>query len=113
MTNVTVSQVTTRKELRAFVRFNYKLYKDCPQAVPDLLEDTLDTLDARSNPAFRFCDAAFFLARIDGEIVGRVVGENVVDDAVERQFTAFDLEETVVGAHVFVPFGTWRHARNF
>ncbi|MBR1498635.1 MAG: GNAT family N-acetyltransferase [Bacteroidaceae bacterium] len=72
MTNVTVSQVTTRKELRAFVRFNYKLYKDCPQAVPDLLEDTLDTLDARSNPAFRFCDAAFFLARIDGEIVGRV-----------------------------------------
>ncbi len=72
MTNVTVSQVTTRKEMRAFVRFNYLLYKDCPQAVPDLLEDTLDTLDARSNPAFRFCDAAFFLARIDGRIVGRV-----------------------------------------
>ena len=72
MTKVTVSQVTTRKELRAFVRFNYELYKDCPQAVPDLLEDTLDTLDDRSNPAFRFCDAAFFLARREGRIVGRV-----------------------------------------
>ncbi|MCH5168261.1 MAG: N-acetyltransferase [Prevotellaceae bacterium] len=72
MSNVTVSQVATRKELRAFVRFNYTLYKDCPQAVPDLLEDTLETLDFRCNPAFRFCDAAYFLARIDGRIVGRV-----------------------------------------
>lgn len=58
--------------MRAFVRFNYELYKDCPQAVPDLLEDTLETLDARRNPAFRFCEAAFFLARREGRIVGRV-----------------------------------------
>ena len=72
MTNVTVSQVTSGKEMRAFVRFNYELYKDCPQAVPDLFEDTLETLDARRNPAFRFCEAAFFLARRDGRIVGRV-----------------------------------------
>ena len=72
MTNVTVSQVTTKKEMRAFVRFNYELYKDCPYAVPDLLEDTLETLDSNCNPAFRFCDAAFFLARREGRIVGRV-----------------------------------------
>ena len=72
MTTLTVSQVTSRREMRAFVRFNYELYKDCPYAVPDLLEDTLETLDARRNPAFRFCDAAFFLARRDGRIVGRV-----------------------------------------
>ena len=72
MTNVTVSQITSAKEMRAFVRFNYELYKDCPQAVPDLLEDTLETLNARSNPAFHFCEAAFFLARREGRIVGRV-----------------------------------------
>lgn len=72
MSNVTVSQITSSKEMRAFVRFNYELYKDCPQAVPDLLEDTLETFDARRNPAFRFCEAAFFLARKDGRIVGRV-----------------------------------------
>ena len=72
MTNVTVSQVTTKKEMRAFVRFNYELYKDCSYAVPDLFEDTLEVLDARRNPAFRFCEAAFFLARREGRIVGRV-----------------------------------------
>ena len=72
MANIAVSQITSSKEMRAFVRFNYELYKDCPQAVPDLLEDTLETFDARRNPAFRFCEAAFFLARKDGRIVGRV-----------------------------------------
>ena len=72
MSTVTVSQVTTAREMRAFVRFNYELYKDCPQAVPDMLEDTLETLDSKRNPAFRFCRAAFFLARRDGRIVGRV-----------------------------------------
>lgn len=72
MSTVIVSQVSTAKEMRSFVRFNYELYKDCAYAVPDMLEDTLETLDARCNPAFRFCDAAFFLARRDGRIVGRV-----------------------------------------
>ena len=72
MTTITVSQVTTKKEMRAFVRFNYELYKDCPYAVPDFLDDTLETLDADRNPAFRFCEAAFFLARREGRIVGRV-----------------------------------------
>lgn len=72
MSTVTVSQVTSSKEMRAFVRFNYELYKDCPYAVPDLLEDTLEVLDARRNPAFRFSEAAFFLARREGRIVGRV-----------------------------------------
>jgi GNAT superfamily N-acetyltransferase len=72
MTTVTVSQVTSKKDMRAFVRFNYELYKDCPYAVPDFLGDTMETLDANSNPAFRFCEAAFFLARREGHIVGRV-----------------------------------------
>ena len=62
MSNITVTQISTPKEMRTFVRFNYELYKDCPYAVPDLLEDTLETLDPHSNPAFRFSRAAYFLA---------------------------------------------------
>ena len=72
MSTVNISQISTAKEMRAFVRFNYELYKDCPYAVPDMLEDTLETLDPKRNPAFRFCQAAFFLARKEGRIVGRV-----------------------------------------
>ena len=72
MSEIFVSEVKTKKELKAFVRFNYELYKDCPYAVPDFLEDTLDTFNPKKNPAFRFCEATFFLARREGKIVGRV-----------------------------------------
>ena len=72
MSEIVVSPVKNKKELRAFVRFNYELYKDCPYAVPDFLEDTLDTFNPKKNPAFRFCEAEFFLARKEGKIVGRV-----------------------------------------
>ena len=72
MSDIVISAVKTKRELKAFVRFNYELYKDCPYAVPDFLEDTLDTFNPRKNPAFRFCEAEFFLARREGHIVGRV-----------------------------------------
>lgn len=72
MSELLVAPVRGRRELRTFVRFNYELYKDCPYAVPDFLEDTLDTFNPRKNPAFRFCEAEFFLARRDGKVVGRV-----------------------------------------
>ena len=72
MSDIVISSVKTRGERRKFARFGYELYKDSPYAVPDLLEDTLDTFDARKNPAFRFCDAEMFVARRDGKIVGRV-----------------------------------------
>lgn len=72
MSDIVISSVKTRGERRKFARFGYELYKDSPYAVPDLLEDTLDTFDAGKNPAFRFCDAEMFVARRDGKIVGRV-----------------------------------------
>ena len=72
MSDIIISSVKTRKELKQFARFGYELYKGNPYAVPDLLEDTLDTFDPQRNPAFRFCEAGLFVARRDGEIVGRV-----------------------------------------
>lgn len=70
MSAVSIKKITTRKELKAFIRFNYELYKNCPYAVPDLLENTLDTFSPQKNPAFDFCDVDYFLAYRDGKIVG-------------------------------------------
>lgn len=69
---ITIIPVKTRKELKQFIRFNYELYKDSPYSVPDLYEDMLGTLDPKRNAAFEFCEAEYFLALRDGEIVGRV-----------------------------------------
>lgn len=73
MSDITIRKISSQSDKRRFVRFNYELYKDCPYAVPDFLEDTLDTFDPGRNPAFEFCEAEWFLAYRDGEIVGRVV----------------------------------------
>ena len=69
---VTIKPVKTRKELKQFIRFNYELYKENPYSVPDLYEDMLGTFDPKRNAAFEFCEAEYFLALRDGEIVGRV-----------------------------------------
>lgn len=69
---ITIIPVKTRKELKQFIRFNYELYKDNPYSVPDLYEDMLGTLDPKRNAAFEFCEAEYFLAMRNGEIVGRV-----------------------------------------
>lgn len=69
---VTIKKVSSRKDLRRFIRFNYSLYKGNEFAVPDFLEDLLVTFDRRRNAAFEFCEADLFLALRDGKIVGRV-----------------------------------------
>lgn len=69
---VTIKKVSSKAELKAFIRFNYELYKDCEYSVPDLLEDMYDTLDPKRNAAFEFCEGDYFLAYKDGKLVGRV-----------------------------------------
>ena len=69
---ITIRSVKGHRDLRAFIRFNYHLYKGNPYAVPDFLEDMLDTFDRRKNAAFEFCEAELFLAYDGKKIVGRV-----------------------------------------
>jgi GNAT superfamily N-acetyltransferase len=68
----TIKKVSTKAELKKFIRFNYEMYKDNPYSVPDLYEDMLKTFSPEKNPAFEFCEADYFLAYQEGKIVGRV-----------------------------------------
>lgn len=71
--NITVKEVTSRKELRRFVRFPNELYKDNRFYVPQIESMDMDTLDPKKNHAFEVCEARYFLAYDNlGEIVGRV-----------------------------------------
>ena len=68
----TIQRVTTKGDLRKFARFNYHLYKGNPYSVPDLYSDIMRTFSKDRNPAFKFCEAEYFLAYQDNRIVGRV-----------------------------------------
>ena len=70
--SVVIKKVSTKSDLKKFIRFNYEFYKDNPYSVPDLYSDMVDTLSRDKNAAFEFCEADYFLAYRDGKIVGRV-----------------------------------------
>ena len=70
---VSIKPVTTKKEMKQFICFNYELYNGSPYAVPDLYGDVRDTLDPTKNAAFEFCEAQPFIALRDDKVVGRIV----------------------------------------
>jgi GNAT superfamily N-acetyltransferase len=67
-----IREVRTAKEMKAFVKFALKLYKNHPYHVPALTFDEINTFDPKQNPAFDFCECSCFLAYRDGKIVGRI-----------------------------------------
>ncbi len=70
--SVTIKKVSTKQELKKFIRFNYLLYKNNPYSVPDLYDDMLNTFNPQKNAAFEFCEADYFLAYKEEKLVGRV-----------------------------------------
>ena len=72
---VTIQEVVTRKDLKAFVHYPNELYKDNKYYVPTLESGDRDTLDPKKNHAFEFCEGKYWLARDEkGAIVGRIAG---------------------------------------
>lgn len=69
---IIIKKVSSKQELKTFIRFNYELYKNNPYSVPDLYDDLLNTFSQKKNAAFEFCEADYFLAYKDGKVAGRV-----------------------------------------
>ena len=69
---IIIKKVSSKKELKTFIRFNYELYRGNPYSVPDLYDDMLGIFSPKKNAAFEFCEADYFLAYRNGHVVGRV-----------------------------------------
>ena len=69
---VEIQEVRTKKELKEFIWFGINLYKNCEFAAPPLMMDDLLNLTKGSNPALDFCETAYFVAKKDGKIAGRI-----------------------------------------
>jgi GNAT superfamily N-acetyltransferase len=71
---VTIREVVSKADLKEFIRFPHRLYKDCPQWVPPLDFDEKNTLDRNINPAFESCRAKYWLAYKNNRVAGRIAG---------------------------------------
>ena len=72
MSTIEIKQVSNRKELTQFVQFYYDLYRGNNYAIPYLFSEEMNTLRSDRNPSFECCDAKYFMAFRDGQLVGRV-----------------------------------------
>lgn len=70
--SVTVRPVLTRADRRAFVDYQWAANLGDPHWVPPLKSEVHGLIDANKNPWFGHAEAAFFLAKRDGEAVGRI-----------------------------------------
>ncbi len=100
--SVVIKKVSTKSDLKKFIRFNYEFYKDNPYAVPDLYMDMVDTFSREKNAAFEFCEADYFLAYRDGKIVGRVAAiiNHRANETWQRQVVRFGWIDFVDDAEV-------------
>lgn len=70
--SVIIKKVTSKDDLMKFIQFGIDLYKGNDYFVPPLIYDERATLNRAKNPAFDHCDATYFLAYREDEIVGRI-----------------------------------------
>lgn len=71
---LTIAKIDTaaRRDVDRFIRLPWAIYKDTPQWVPPLVDDTRLMLDRKRYPYYEHSDADFFLAVRDGRDVGRI-----------------------------------------
>jgi GNAT superfamily N-acetyltransferase len=80
---VEVRPVASKRELKAFMRLPWRLYRNEPHWIPPLLMDLRKRLDRQRNPFFEHAEAEYFLAWRDDRPIGRVTAQ------VDRNFNEF------------------------
>jgi hypothetical protein len=78
-----VRPVATKRDLRAFIKLPWRLYRAESNWVPPLLMDVKKRLDRKKNPFFKHAEAQYFLAWRDGRPVGRISAH------VDQNFNSF------------------------
>ncbi|WP_179335087.1 GNAT family N-acetyltransferase [Winogradskyella costae] len=69
---ITIKEATSKKDLKAFVRFPFKIYENSEYWVPPIIKQELETFNKDKNPIFKDAEARFFLAYKSGKVVGRI-----------------------------------------
>jgi hypothetical protein len=72
--DIEIKTVSSKKDLKKFLLFPYKLYAKSKYWVPPLRFDEMNVLRQDKNPAFDHCEAKYWLAIKNNKVVGRIAG---------------------------------------
>ncbi len=69
---VEIKEISSKKDLKAFINFPDKLYKGVKYFVPELKSEEMSMFSPETNFSYEYTDVKVFLCYKDGEIAGRV-----------------------------------------
>jgi GNAT superfamily N-acetyltransferase len=69
---IEVKQITKKTDIKKFINFQIKLYKNNKYFVPPIILDEIKYLQVDKNPAFENAEVGLFLAYKNKKIVGRI-----------------------------------------
>jgi len=110
---IEVSQITSAKERDAFIKFPWRIYRNDPAWVPPLIIERKEFLDRNRHPFYRHGDATLFLARQNGDIVGRIMASddpnyNSLHQSNVGCFGLFEcIDNRAVAAALFAAAADW------
>lgn len=69
---IEIITVKSKKEQKQYIKLPWKIYKNDPNWVPQLILELKEMMNRKKYPFFEHSEAEFFIARKDGETVGRI-----------------------------------------
>ena len=109
---ITIKEVKSRKQIKEFIEFPLKLYKDNPYFVPPLYMDE-KALFKKNNVNKEQAESVFYLAYKENKVVGRIQGilQRVSNEKWKQKrvrFTRFDsIDDQSVADALFKQIETW------
>jgi len=113
VSEIKVSQVRSRADRNTFIRFPWCIYENDPAWVPPLIIERNAFLDRKRHPFYLHGDATLFLAKRNGEVVGRIMASddpnyNSLQQSNVGCFGLFDcIDDGEVAAALFRAAGEW------
>ena len=69
---IQIEEVKNSSDLKKFVQFPFKLYKDSKYLVPPIISEEINIFNSNVNPTLKNANVSMYIAIIDNEIVGRI-----------------------------------------
>lgn len=112
---INIREVNTKRELKQFIKFPFKLYKDNPYYVTPLIDFEMSTLSREKNPAFDHADAKYWIAEDHGEIVGRIAAIALDQELKEKSLARFGwidfIDNTAVSSALLDTAKEWSQSK--
>ncbi len=117
MGEVRVRAIQSKKDVDAFIKFPFRLYRGNPYWVPPLISERRNFFDPQKNPFYEHAEVQLFLAERDGEVVGTIAA--VINDTHNQAYgerTGFwgifeTVEEYEVAERLFSAARDWVRER--